>query len=418
MNLRVISRLNQLLISFIVVYIVTGACSTSVSTTVTLDPIESNNQPDVKEEFSETITPVIKITPSDQPKTPTSIILTNEPEKKPEIQPVKTIENNKDYIFYTKINSETGHTEVWALDPDTGVKTLIFIGRDIWPFGWSPSGKYWLLNTENGLYVSQSDGSNLQQVLNTENYEYVTGSWLSETSILVNVFPNINQAPEIILIDLQRGTSTKLNFDRPYAVVATSPSTGEWIVSPWNAGALEIIDNSLQGEPILKEFFISRSGFGFSDIQFTPTSNSLLFIGNRYLEDEHLWISAEDFGEPQSLFTGIEHGSFDYFQVSQDGRFVGLVYKVADANKDTITIYIIDLASKQVVYQYVYEYSITSLMFDWSPDSSSIVLPYEEGEPGFINSDAGINVLELDSGTITPVITTTIRSIAGWHFVP
>jgi Tol biopolymer transport system component len=318
-------------------------------------------------------------------------------------------------IMHTKRDPDKKQDIIWALNPKR--QTPIKIVEGLWPSAWSPSGKRWLLKTDNALYVADADGFNIHQVYQDPHYLYLSATWLSDTVLIVNAFSDLSSQPDIYQINIETGEIKQIIIDGLAAAISVAVSNNVWfgVFDGYDGHRIQVLDQAFNMTPVLNNLKVSISPFGFDSVQFLPTTDDFIFIGADKNNDKYvLWHASLSNPSPQELFISNEDGFISDFKISPDGKSVGLIYM-----STSFTYFdVVDISSRQLIHKWLYPYSIGTSTIHWSPDSKYIVFPYQSIDIGQAATSAditsGIQIMNIYTGEIDVLLKEDVN-IVDWH---
>jgi len=371
---------------------------------VTITPTEQDHP-------TETLQPAVTYTV--EPRVSTSI--TSVPVQLPQIG--TPLEVGKNYITYVDYNSENNENEIWALNPLDNKPFLVLQGPKIWPHGWSPSGKNWLLSAAGTIYVANATGSALSVVFQDLNYTRIDAAWLSEGSILFNAYIDLASPPDMFRLDTLSGDIVPIRSGANAFIQAISPDNEIWIQGDWD-GNLYIMNESGIITPILQDFFLDLDPFNFRKIQFIPGTDEFVFLGSPRSSDEFgLWTASLSDPGAKKLLIPEGDENIQSFNISTDGQLIGVVLE----DSSGFRFQTMNVRSQLPDNDMDYPYSIGTIHFLWSPDSDLIVLPYQSIDPGEQATSAdiisGIQIMDVSTGQVSVLLKRNVLQIVGWHIV-
>lgn len=271
---------------------------------------------------------------------------------------------SRSFLLYTNYQSPETITN-WIVDTDTGKKWEVGKGLAAWH--WSPSGKYLVFHTLSPLprqiWISNPDGSNLHQVLDSKNYpdlEIKDFDWLSDTIIIVNVFNIKDNHAYVYLLDTSALT---FEMQNPGRFMRVSPNGKFWVqwTSQDNYHFMDL-DKNLTPLSLLTSDFYFFSSDGYSWVYFCDRkegSSSLCRadISMNGITNEHKFADVE---------TNIR--TLDIWW-SQDGKQIGI--QTYNRNTNETRFRAIDISNGMSIYDWAFPTKTTRNF--WSPHNDKII---------------------------------------------
>jgi hypothetical protein len=255
-----------------------------------------------------------------------------------------------DYIIYGKISSDNDHSIwMWAINP---VKPMpILISKSVYPSGWSPSKKLWLLTGNQSIYIANADGSNVRAIYNSEEYLFFGAFWLTDEVVIFNAFKDYLLPPDIYSLNIDTSIVTRLfSNTSEYFIQSTFPSEKKWLRGSWSQPTTDTVDENGKAEKFFDGFLIPTDPFSsYVRIQQVMMLDKYLFVAQKQGDSNYkLWLAAEE-ETPQMFFDPGSDG-IDRFIVSPDERYVALAYNTLNIKrrisvhiqpgKPTVTLYV------------------------------------------------------------------------------
>lgn len=319
----------------------------------------------------------------------------------------------KDYIIYTVWNSAEKQNEIWAHNPDDGEAFVMFRSGEIWPGNRSSSGSLWLFGDSSAIYVANADGTGIRLVYQNPKYIRMQADWISETDIMVEAFQDLSEYPDIYRINTETGKAEGIDIKGIKYIQAVCIEKNVWIGWDSALDIVRVVDQGLDTYPILENYHdVSVDIFDHDEIQFLPGSDEFIFIASDIgLDNYSLRKSSLSGSEVSTLLEPAENEYNLEFQISPDGYFVGVVYETLEGNY----FYVIDLSTGNLIYHWVFPYTIGSTHFIWSPDATQIALPYFEGVTGSGSEIVfGIQIMDLATGETRVVLKRDVLWFNEW----
>jgi hypothetical protein len=294
-----------------------------------------------------------------------------------------------------------GTTDTWLVKPDGSDAHMVASGY--LPEFWSPSGRHLLLYKPGALYVAYADGSNPEPVYQLEGMDLGFSQWLTDEMLLVEVRYDIYSPPHIYYLNLNTGELQKPNPDYQRLIEAVSPMGTFWLQS--TIEDIEIAD--LSGNRIIAYL---PGGAGSTQpllnpgIAFIPGTDAVIHrgcVGDPVGSSEscHIYrteISNEEAGIPQAIFDVDPDSMIGGFRVSPDGRYLAFTYDTSTTNWQ---LYLLNLETLNIDYQWLYPDQSNAERFLWSPDSEWVLIPFSNHKTGWF----GMSILNIKTGEIETV---------------
>lgn len=323
--------------------------------------------------------------------------------------------SSKDYIFYLDFETNTNY-KVWAINPKE--LTPVFVTSELALWGWSPSNTSWLLTGNRSIYVANADGSEIRNVYTySDEYEGIQPFWLTEDIILFNAYEDyFFLPPDIYSLSVRSGRATQLFPESDNFIQATFPSENKWLLAGWASDSLSMVNQNGITENFFDDFsIVTDPHVPYQKVQRVNRLDAYLAQAKRKEDTNYkLWLLPEQ-GTPQVLFDPKDDG-IDQFGLSPNEKYVALTFNTVEL--EGVYLYVFSLENLQLVYKWVYPYTLSTGYFIWSPDSQSIVLYYSEfdaGSPTEIHS--GIQVMNVTTGETKIILKEDVEQILDWHFV-
>ncbi|MFT3895666.1 MAG: hypothetical protein QM730_28940 [Anaerolineales bacterium] len=241
------------------------------------------------------------------------------------------------------------------------------MGKGLAAGQWSPSGRYLLFYTNPffqrpfEIWISDPDGNNLHRILDARDYpnlEIKEITWLSDETIIVNVFSKDDNLARIYLLNSNTLVFTEHNYGRFFQVSPTGKYWVQW--TPQEKYHLF----SLSGEKMFTNIF---SG----DYYFSPLENQIAYSCDGKYDFSSLCladIKITSLSNPHSIAEDILIGSYGEFRWSQDGKYIGFLYSDKNAR---IHFRAIEISDGSTIYDW--EFPTKTTRFFWSPHSDKII---------------------------------------------
>ncbi|MCC7119385.1 MAG: hypothetical protein IT310_12740 [Anaerolineales bacterium] len=316
-------------------------------------------------------------------------------------QPLPT----KNVILYT-----LGNKDSYILDITTGRTLLVAPG--LAGVAWSPSGKkvlYRNVFTEEetgGLWISESDGSHLQQVFSMADYPKMRifrALWLTDRIVLLNLV----DAHNIFSYKLEVDTMNLINMGENTRFDFTTPDGDYWIQTRFEEPNRFEIASFSKVYDSTQEIRYSYSAGDRPRAAYSPDGRRLVYPADTSLAGNKgdLWVCDVDKDGFSNMRFFVNVGSYavDY-QWSPDGKTLGVL------NGSVFTL--LDGETGKTLKEFQIKSKLTR--FWWSPDSRSIITDD-------IND---IWKLNLETGEIRNILNhEKVKSdipilVVDWRFVP
>jgi hypothetical protein len=278
-----------------------------------------------------------------------------------------TAESYTSEILYTRLESGM-KIGVWILNVDDDKSWKI--SDDLWPRGWSPSGEKILLdgarqNGQGQIWVSDSDGTNLEKVFDAKDfpevaslfvYNELTGSshdsfWLTDDLILVQ--PG---GEGVLLYDIKRKRIKRI--DRGAVLSDVSPGGEYWIE---RQGPEKFLLVSLKSDtpipllnygPMDSAYHISPDG---TKIAYSVSRDTIYFIGISEIDREK--------GIHDEILVAPLPKPIRDFHWSPDQN--SLLHKYYDSSSEQMMCIVVELSEGKETYNQPCE--SRSDVIQWSP---------------------------------------------------
>jgi hypothetical protein len=321
----------------------------------------------------------------------------------------------EDYIFYLKFESNTDY-KIWAINPDELTPRFVtseFTFRDR-----SPSNTFWLLTGNRSMYIVKADGSELRPIYaDNTKYKGIDPFWLTNEIILFNAYEDpYFLPPDLFRLDINTGKVTQLFSDGSKFIQAVFHNEGTWLLASWPTGPLDLVDQSGKTEKFFHDFsLVTDPHTSYHKIQRVDRLEKYLFIAKAPGEDDYkLWMASKG-GTPEVFFDP-RNERIDQFTISPDEKYLALTYNTASLGGTYLYVFSID--TPELLYKWVYPYTLSRADFHWSPDSRSIVLHYSESDVGSYNTvNSGIQVMDVTTGETKVIVNEDITDIIDWHVI-
>lgn len=316
-----------------------------------------------------------------------------------------------DYIIYGKLSRENDY-RIWMWAINSSKPIPILISESVYPSGWSPSNKLWLLTGNQSIYIANADGSNVRMMYSSEEYSFYYPFWLTDNVVLFNAFKDYLVAPDIYSLNIDTGTATLLfSSASEYFIDSTFPPEKKWLRGSWSQTTTEIVSENMRAEKFFADFSVGTDPFSTGlRIQRVRKLDKYLFIAKKQGEaNSKLWLASEQ-EIPQVIFDPGNDG-IDRFAVSPDERYVALAYNTLKGE----FLYIISLENQKLVYIWDYPHTLSNIKFIWSPDSQSIAFQYSENTTNGI--EEGIKIMDIKTGQMTVISKDNVLEILDWRLV-
>ena len=341
---------------------------------------------------------------------------------------ITTLESRQNYITYIK-EKKDGVNEVWAINPETRVSTLIASGNRLYSKDWSPSGDYLLFADNFSLYIANANGSGILRVYEVKEKSFIAAWWLSDDIILFDVYvidsnDMIWPPPRQYYVNIKNGERGQLyqesgmNDSGQYLIQGIIPADKSWIQINGFTGEVNIAN--LQGNitKILDGYNL-RYPIGALGIEFVPEKKSIVFLApqkdliNANESLDSLWEMPLSEKEPKLIVEETPNIQFYEYHISPNGRY--LAYTYGDGSKYIISI--LNLQTYKFEYYWDFPYHASTPSFVWSPDSRFIAFPYANSESGTKPvTSFGIQVMDITNGS-TKVLVTEDVVLGNWHYI-
>jgi hypothetical protein len=278
-----------------------------------------------------------------------------------------TAESYTSEILYTRLENGM-KIGVWILNVDDDKSWKI--SDDLWPRGWSPSGEKILLdgarqNGQGQIWVSDSDGTNLEKVFDAKDfpevaslfvYNELTGSshdsfWLTDDLILVQ--PG---GEGVLLYDIKRKRIKRI--DRGAVLSDVSPGGEYWIE---RQGPEKFLLVSLKSDtpipllnygPMDSAYHISPDG---TKIAYSVSRDTIYFIGISEIDREK--------GIHDEILVAPLPKPIRDFHWSPDQN--SLLHKYYDSSSEQMMCIVVELSEGKETYNQPCE--SRSDVIQWSP---------------------------------------------------
>lgn len=316
-----------------------------------------------------------------------------------------------DYIIYGKLSRDNDY-RIWMWAINSAKPMPILISESVYPSGWSPTNKLWLLTGNQSIYVANADGTNIRMIYNSEEYSFYYPFWLTDDVVLFNAFKDYLLAPDIYSLNVDTGTVTLLfSSASEYFIESTFPSEKKWLRGSWSQPTTEIVSENGKAEKFFAGFSVVTDPFSTGvRIQQVRKLDKYLFIAKKQGESNYkLWLAAEQ--EIPQVFFDPGNDGIDQFAVSPDERYVALAYNTLKGE----LLYILSLEDQKLLYIWDYPHTLSNIKFIWSPDSQSIAFQYSESTTNGI--EEGIKIMDIKTGETTVISKDNVLEILDWRLV-
>ncbi len=316
---------------------------------------------------------------------------------------IQPLPGQKDDIIYYDADPNGNVNDVWALSLKDGEPFLVMSGVGIIPGPWSPLSKHWLIYGKESLYLADPSGNNIHRIFQDGSHQFFLADWLSENIIFISAYYDLQDfIPDMYKINIDTGEITTMNPGDHVSPIAICPFTNAWIGYD---GSHTLIVDQLGRQTLLPENMqIHISPFRLNNAQFIPDSDEFVYQDRNR---NGLWLSSLSNPANQTLFpTTKDLSQIDTYQISPDGKFIGITFR----NEDTITptLQVIEVDTGKVISQFPFPYAISDENFVWSPDSNFIAFYYQSAPLGSpINPGdvyRGLQILNLTTGEIKVLV--------------
>lgn len=335
-----------------------------------------------------------------------------------QIQPITDLArlpSPKDYIFYIDFETNTDY-KIWAINPNE--LTPIFVTSELALWDWSPSNNSWLLTGNRSIYIANANGSEIRNVYTySDEYKGIQPFWLTEDIILFNAYEDyFFLPPDIYSLSVRSGEATQLFPESSNFIQATFPSENKWLLAGWASDSLNIINQNGTTENFFDDFLIvTDPHVPYQKVQRVNRLDKYLAQAKGREDTNYkLWLLPEQ-GTPQVLFDPKSDG-IDQFSLSPNEKYVALTFNTVEL--EGVYLYVFSLENLQLVYKWVYPYTLGTGYFIWSPDSQSIVLHYSEFDAGSSTEvHSGIQVMNVTTGETKIILKKDVEQILDWYYI-
>jgi hypothetical protein len=268
------------------------------------------------------------------------------------------------------------------------------------------------------MYIVKADGSGIRRIYTyPAKYKGIDPFWLTDEIILLNAYEDpFFLPPDIFRLDINTGKVIQLFPDGSKFIQAVFPDEKRWLLASWPSGSLDLVDQSGKTEKFFHDFsIVTDPHSSYPKIQRVNRLDQYLLLAKAPGDDDYkLWLASK--GQTPQVFFDPRNEGIDQFTISPDENYLALTYNTVGLGGTYLYVFSID--TRELLYKWVYPYTLSRADFHWSPDSHSIVMHYSESGVGSYNTvNSGIQVMDVTTGETQIIVNEDVTMILDWHSI-